>query len=157
VHDAAAVCPVAFPYLPAPQDVHDASAVCPVATPYLPAPQAMQSPLPAPDLYLPATHSVQLPPAAPDDPMLQRQAAKAELPVGELEFDGQELHVEFAEAPTAVEYVPAGQAVHDACPVATPYFPAPQTRQVSVTVDLVRNLPAAHGVHGTAGVASGFP
>jgi hypothetical protein len=103
---------------------------------------------------------MQLPPAAPDDPVLQRQAAEAELPAGALEFDGQALHVEFAEAPTAVEYVPAGQAVHDAsavCPVATPYFPAPQTRQVSVTVDVVRNLPAAHGVHGTAGVASGSP
>ncbi len=77
-----------------------------------------------------------------------------------MEFDGQALHVEFSEAPTAVEYVPAGQAVHDAsadCPVATPYFPAPQTRQVSLAVDVVRNLPAAHGVHGTAGVATGFP
>ena len=77
-----------------------------------------------------------------------------------MEFDGQALHVEFAEAPTAVEYDPAGQAVHDAsavCPVPTPYFPAAQTRQVSVTVDVVRNLPAAHGVHGTAGVASGSP
>jgi hypothetical protein len=119
--------PTAVEYVPAGQAVHDASADCPVPVPYLPAPQAMQSPLPAPDLYLPASHSVQLPPAAPDDPALQIQDDEAELPGGQLEFDGQALHVEFAEAPTAVEYDPAGQAVHDACPVPTPYFPAAQT------------------------------
>ena len=35
-------------------------------------------------------------------PALQVQFVKAALPAGELEFDGQALHVELAEAPTAV-------------------------------------------------------
>jgi hypothetical protein len=41
-----------------------------------------------------------------------------------LEFDGQSLHVELAEAPTAVEYVPAPQSVHRDDPVNALYFPA---------------------------------
>jgi len=49
---------------------------------------------------------------------------KAELPPGELEFDGQALHVEFAEAPTAVEYVPAAQSVQVAFPFNALYLPA---------------------------------
>jgi hypothetical protein len=40
------------------------------------------------------------------------QLVKAVLPAGELEFDGQARHVEFAEAPTAVDYVPVPQSVH---------------------------------------------
>ena len=77
---------------------------------------------------VPATHAEQV--AGPENPAFQVQFVKAALPAGELEFDGQALHVEFAEAPTAAEYVPAPQAVHDAsavCPVETPYLPAPQT------------------------------
>ena len=35
-------------------------------------------------------------------PALQVQLVKAALPAGELEFDGQALHVELAEAPTAL-------------------------------------------------------
>jgi hypothetical protein len=56
VHDTSADPPIAFPYLPAPQAVHDASAVCPVATPYLPAPQAVHhasAVCPAATPYLP--------------------------------------------------------------------------------------------------------
>jgi hypothetical protein len=41
-----------------------------------------------------------------------------------LEFDGQALHVELAEAPTAVEYVPAAQSEQVAVPVNVLYLPA---------------------------------
>jgi hypothetical protein len=54
-------------------------------------------------------------------PALQMQLVKAALPAGELEFDGQALH---AEAPTAVEYVPAAQSVQVAFPFNALYFPA---------------------------------
>jgi hypothetical protein len=52
------------------------------------------------------------------------QLVKAALPAGEFEFDGQALHVELVEAPTAVEYVPAPQSVHRAAPVNAVYLPA---------------------------------
>jgi hypothetical protein len=125
VHDASEVCPAATPYFPAPQAVHDASAVCAVAFPYLPAPQSVQFPMPLSDFHLPATHAMQVPPAgsamtsssvrrrklsiisrlslrthrapgsaAPENPELQVQLVNAALPEGELEFDGQSLHVE---------------------------------------------------------------
>jgi hypothetical protein len=89
-----------------PQSMH---AVCPVAFPYLPAPQAVQSPLPAADLYLPATHAAQPPSdvlALPKKPALQVQAVKAALPAGELEYIGHDSHVEFGESFSAVENVP---------------------------------------------------
>ncbi len=69
-------------------------------------------------LYFPATHAVQVPPRGPVHPALQVQFVKDALPAGELAFDGQALQVELAEAPTAVEYVPAPQVVHRAAPVA---------------------------------------
>ncbi len=69
------------------------------------------------DLYFPATHAMQVPPAGPVHPELQVQFIKAALPAGELDFDGQAMHVEVAVAPTAVEYVPAPQLVHRAAPV----------------------------------------
>jgi len=40
------------------------------------------------------------------------------------QFAGQALHVEFAEAPTAVEYVPVPQSLQAADPVNALYFPA---------------------------------
>jgi hypothetical protein len=86
--------PTAAEYVPVPQVVHDASADPPAPTRYLPAPQSVQFLLPAADLYLPATHAVQIPPLGPEYPALQVQFAKAELPVGELEFVGQGMHVE---------------------------------------------------------------
>ena len=46
---------------------------------------------------------------------------KDALPAGELEFDGQALHVE---DPTAVEYVPAAQTLQTAEPVDALYLPA---------------------------------
>jgi hypothetical protein len=51
------------------------------------------------------------------------QFVKAELPAGELEFDGQVLHVELA----AVEYVPATQSEQVIVPVNDLYFPATHT------------------------------
>ena len=63
----------------------------------------MQSLFLAADLYLPDTHNVQVPPSRPDDPKLQVQEAKTELPVGALEFSGQETHDKIAEAPIVVE------------------------------------------------------
>ncbi len=51
------------------------------------------------------------------------QLAKAALPAGELEFDGQVIQA-IDVAPTAVEYVPAPQSVHAADPVDALYLPA---------------------------------
>ena len=65
-------------------------------------------------------------PLGPVKPALQAQCIKTVLPAGELEFDGQTLHVEFAEAPTDVEYVPAPHLVHKVAPVSVEYVPAPQ-------------------------------
>jgi hypothetical protein len=104
VHDSSPAPPVPTQYFPAPQATQDTSAVCPVAFPYLPAPQSVQLPLPAADLYLPATQRAQFPPPlGPDEPMLQVQEAKAELPVVVLECVGQGRHIDIAEAPTDVE------------------------------------------------------
>ena len=108
-----------------PQSVH---AVCPVAFPYLPAPQAVQSPLPAADLYLPATHAEQLPSAdvlaLPKKPALQVQAVKAALPAGELEYIGHDSHFELGEAFSAVENVPGWHLTHVEAPTAVEYVPA---------------------------------
>ncbi len=103
IHDSSPDPPVPTQYFPEPQAKPDTSAVCPVAFPYLPSPQSVQLPLPAEDLYLPATQRAQFPPLGPDEPMLQVQEAKAELPVVVLEFVGQGRHMDIAEAPTDVE------------------------------------------------------
>ena len=55
------------------------------------------------------------------------QLAKAGLSTGELEFDGQVMHVELVEAPPVVEYVPALHFVQTADPVDSLYFPDMQT------------------------------
>jgi hypothetical protein len=54
-------------------------------------------------LYFPATHAVHVPPLGPVHPALQVQFVKDALPAGEVEFDGQAMHVELAVAPTAIE------------------------------------------------------
>ncbi len=64
---------------------------------------------------------MQVPPRGPVDPVLQVQLVKDALPAGELEIDGQALHVE---APTAAEYIPAAQSEQVAVPVDALYFPA---------------------------------
>ncbi len=58
------------------------------------------------------------------------QFVKAALPSGELEFDGQALHVEFAEAPTAVEYFPVPQFEQVAVPLKALYLPASHAEHV---------------------------
>ena len=58
------------------------------------------------------------------------QLAKAGLSTGELEFDGQAMHVELAEAPPVVEYVPAPQFVQTADPVDSLYCPDTQAEQL---------------------------
>jgi hypothetical protein len=63
----------------------------------------VQLPSPAGVLYLPATQRAQFPPLGPDEPMLQEQETKAELPVVVLEFVGQGRHIDIVEAPTDVE------------------------------------------------------
>ena len=77
-------------------------------------------------LYFPATHAAHGSPFGPVDPALQVQFVKAALPAGDLEFDGQALHVE---APTAVEYFPVQQSVHRADPVDALYLPATHAMQ----------------------------
>ena len=97
--------------------------------PLIPAWQVSRAPLTS--THTPHDHpAVHGPPAGPEDPALQVQLVEAALPAGELEFDGQALHVEFAEAPTAVEYVPAPQSVHRPDPANALYFPAPHAEQL---------------------------
>jgi hypothetical protein len=93
--------------------------------------QAVHAAVPIDALYLPASHAMHGPPFGPVAPALQVQFVKAALPPGELEFDGQALHVELAEAPTAVEYVPAPQSVHSAAPVKALYLPGTHAVHVS--------------------------
>jgi hypothetical protein len=102
----------------------------PVAAEYVPAPQSVHSADPVDDLYFPATHAAHVSPTGPVDPALQVQFVKDALPAGEFEFDGQTLHVELVEAPSAVEYVPATQSEQVAVPVNTLYFPDTQAEQV---------------------------
>ena len=74
---------------------------------YVPAPQSVHRADPVNALYFPAMHAVHVPPSGPVHPVLQVQLVNAALPAGEVEFDGQAMHVEL----TAVEYVPALQSV----------------------------------------------
>ena len=83
--------------------MHRTALVAPVAAEYVPAPQSVHAADPVDTLYFPASHAVHVPPTGPVDPALQVHFVKAELPTGELEFDVHALHVELAEAPTAVE------------------------------------------------------
>ena len=92
--------------------------------------QALQLADPVDVLYFPATHAVHVPPAGPEQPTLQVQLVKAALPAGELEFDGQVRHVELAEAPILVEYIPVPQFVHRPDPVNALYLPATHAAHV---------------------------
>ena len=92
--------------------------------------QALHKADPVDVLYVPATQAVHVSPTGPVDPALQVQFAKAALPAGDFDFDGQTRHVEFVEAPTAVEYAPASQSEQAAVPVNTLYFPATHAAQV---------------------------
>jgi hypothetical protein len=105
--------------------MHVELAEAPTAVEYIPPPQVEQAADPANTLYVPATHAAHEPPSGPVDPTLQVQLVTAELRAGELEFDGQLLHVELPEA--AVEYVPAAQSEQAADPVNVLFFPTTHT------------------------------
>ena len=79
-------------YLPAPQSVHVAATNAPVVAEYLPAPQSVHPTEPISSLYFPASHAVHVAPLAPVYPALHWQLVETLLPVGEIEFGGQELH-----------------------------------------------------------------
>jgi hypothetical protein len=106
------------------QALHVEIPVAPTAVEYIPEAQSVHMEGPVDFLNFPATQAEHTPPSGPVDPALQVQLVTAELPAGELEFDIQALHVELAEAPTVVEYIPAVQFEQVAFPVNTLYFPA---------------------------------
>jgi H2-forming N5,N10-methylenetetrahydromethanopterin dehydrogenase-like enzyme len=106
------------------QSMHVELAEAPTAVEYVPAAQSLQTADPVNALYCPASHGVQVSPSGPENPALQVQLVTTALPAGELEFGGQSLHVELAEAPKSVEYVPVAQSVHAADPVNALYVPA---------------------------------
>jgi hypothetical protein len=58
------------------------------------------------------------------------QDVKAALPAGEFEYIGHDPHVEFVEAPSAVEYVPGSHLTH-----------------VEAPTTAVENVPAIHALH----------
>ncbi len=113
--------PNSVEYVPAPQLIHRTA---PVASEYFPDPQSVHTTDPLDTLHVPAAHAVHGAPTGPVDPALQVQSVKAALPAGELEYDGQTLHVELVEDPIVVEYVPATQSEQVAVPVDSLYFPA---------------------------------
>ena len=112
------------------QLVHTPDPVAPGVVEYVPAPQSVHVAVPVEPLYLPAKHDAHGPPFGPVAPALQVQLAKVPLPAGELEFVGHALQVALAEAPTAVEYVPAPQSEHTVDPGSALYLPATQAVQV---------------------------
>ncbi len=63
-------------------------------------------------------------------------------PALQVQLVGQALHVELAEAPTAVEYVPAAQSVHVAFPVNVLYLPATHAMHVELAEDASAPDPA---------------
>ena len=65
----------------------------------------MQVEFPFSSLYFPATHAAHGPPFGPVNPVLQMQLVKAVLPESAKVFDGQSMHVEIDEDPTAEEYL----------------------------------------------------
>ena len=94
--------------------------------------------LPVVDLKVPTTQAVHVPPLDPVKPVLQVQAASAELGLGELELVGHATQVVATVAPTVVEYFAAPQlmqTVATVAAVAVEYFPA--TQLVHVAVPLV--------------------
>ena len=88
---------------------HVLDVVAPEIVEYMPPAQRAQEAEPGEILYVPAVQLVQDPPSGPDQPALQVQAVAMRLPTGELEFDGQVLHVA---APRLGLKVPAQQDVH---------------------------------------------
>ncbi len=94
------------------QSVHVELAEAPNDADHVPSRQSVQKAGPDAILYFPAKQFTHVPPFGPVDPALQVQPTKAEAPAPEFEFVGHALHVDSANAPTAVEYLPAPQSVH---------------------------------------------
>ncbi len=114
---------------PVAQLAHTAELVAPVTLENVLAAQSVHTALPVAILYLPAAQEVHVSPFGPVKPMLQVQAATAELEIGELEPVGHAIHVVATVAPTVVEYVPPPQSVHAALPVAVLYLPVVHVEQ----------------------------
>jgi hypothetical protein len=115
--------------VPAGHETHALALLALVTPEYVPARQFVHTALPVAILYVPATQAVHGPPFGPVKPTLHVQAARAALEIGEYELAGHARHVAEAEAPVAVEYVPAAQSVQTALPVAILYLPATQDEQ----------------------------
>jgi hypothetical protein len=87
----------------------------PFSVEYVPAAHALHAAAPVDALNHPATHGVHAPPLGPEEPALQMQLVKAELPTlpsDVLEFAGQAMH---CSDPVNSLYDPASHTVH-ACP-----------------------------------------
>ena len=125
--------------------MHVESAAAPTDVEYLPETQFVHVSDPAGVLNFPATHCVQVLPSDPVEPGLQVQAAKAEVPAGASEYDGQTKHVESEIAPIAAEYVPAIQSAQCADPIELLYFPA--THSVQSPPTLLLPIPPPHTQH----------
>jgi hypothetical protein len=83
---------------------HAVSSVAPVLVEYLPAPQSVHATLPLVVLYFPATQAAHEPPLGPVNPRLQEQLESAALPLGELVFLRQTIHLFSTVSPVLVEY-----------------------------------------------------
>jgi hypothetical protein len=134
-------------YVPGGQSRHAETDDEPLMTEYLPGAHAVQLADPVDSLCFPATQAVHVSPLGPVKPALQAQCVKTVLPEGELEFDGQAMQVEVADALTAAEYVPDPHLVHAVAAVAVEYVPDPQSVQLADPGDVL-TVPAKHAVHG---------
>jgi len=111
VHTLKALAPDTPEYVPVGHGVHTVGEVAPTVIEYVPAGQFKHAP-------------EELTPYAP-----ARQSAHTLAPSNEYVWAAQAVHTVGEVAPTAIEYVPAGQPVHETLPLS------------------LLNLPAAHAVH----------
>jgi len=120
--------------------------------------------VPAIRLYFPGTHAVHDPWSGPEYPASQTQrsnvvafksddecvghARQVLAPYSALYVSrGQSTHTLGDDAPTTVEYWPAEQLLHSACPGATLYLPATHCVQFAYPNEILC-LPGTHCVHG---------
>jgi hypothetical protein len=108
------------------QSVHVKAVEAPDDPENVPGRQSVHVAGPVSVLYLPAAHWRHVPPLGPDDPVLHVQLVEAALPAGDDASEDvvQAVHVDSANAPLAVEYLPAPQFVQVAGPVSVLYLPA---------------------------------
>ena len=108
--------------------------------------QAVHSADPVDTLYPPTPHAAHWPPSGPENPALQVQN---ELPSDELEFDGQTVHDASLDLPVSTPYLPASQSRQfesAEAPSAVEYFPAGQYVQTANPVKFLY-VPGAHATH----------